>query len=132
LGLLADSYRQIGQAAEALPLLSDALNRVEHTGERWFEAELHRLKAEALTAIALPAKAPAEAELSLRRALDVARMQDAKLWELRAAMSLARLWYGQGQRDEARDLFTSARGKLSDGVDMPDLRDATTLLDMLG
>ena len=96
LGLLAGVHTQAGSPTQALALLTEALAIVERTQERWFEAELHRLRAEAL--LAGSPRDVAEAEASLRRALAVAREQGAKFWELRAAITLARLWHDQGKR----------------------------------
>jgi len=126
LGLLADAYSQIGRVTDALPLLADALDRVEHTGERWFEAELRRLKGEVLMALA-----PPQSETSLREALAVAHAQGAKLWELRASTSLARLWRDQGKRTEAYDLLGPIFGWFTEDFDTPDLNEAKALLDLL-
>ena len=93
LGLLADAYRQVRPVPDALPL-TDALERVERTGERWFEAELHRMKAEVLMASLRRGMLP-QRQASLHRALEVAHTQGAKLWELRASTSLAQLWSNQ-------------------------------------
>ena len=95
LALLADAHGRAGQAATGLSLAADALDRVERTGVRWIEAELHRLRGELL--LALPEADQPEAEACFRQALAVAREQDAKMWELRAATSLARLWRDQRQ-----------------------------------
>ncbi len=96
---------------------------------RWFEAELHRLKGELL--LALPEPNPAEAETCFRRAVEVAREQNAKAWELRAATGLARLWHDQGKPVEARDLLAAVYGGFTEGFDTPDLKDAKALLDEL-
>ena len=130
LGLLASVQTQAGNPAEGLALLNEALAIVDRTQERWFEAELHRLRAEALLA-SLPA-GPAEAEASLRRALAVAREQGARFWELRAANSLARLWRDQGKCIEARDLLAPIYGWFTEGFDTSVLKDAKVLLDQLG
>ena len=95
LGLLAEAHGRAGQAAAGLHLVADALDRVERTGVRWIEAELHRLRGELL--LALPEADQPEAEACFRRAVAVAREQDARLWELRAVTSLARLWRDQGE-----------------------------------
>jgi predicted ATPase len=95
LGLLAAVRVASGEAIEALSLLDDALARLETSGERWFEAELHRLRGEALLRIEAT---DLGAETCFQRAMSVAKAQDAKLWELRAATSLARLWAHQGRR----------------------------------
>jgi predicted ATPase/class 3 adenylate cyclase len=129
LGLLATACARIGQSAEALSLIDDALDRVAKTGERWFEAELHRRKGEVL--LSLRERRQAAAETSFRLALAVAQDQRAKLWELRAAMSLARLWRDQGKRARARDLLAPIYGWFTEGFDTADLRDAKALLDGL-
>jgi class 3 adenylate cyclase/predicted ATPase len=128
-GLLAIACLRARQRAEALSLLTEALNRVKRTGERWFEAELHRIKSEAV--LRAPKVDPAEAETCLRRALAVAQEQRAKLWELRAATSLARLWRDQGRRAEAHDLLAPVYGWFTEGFDTADLKDARALLDEL-
>ena len=108
LGLLAAAETRTGRAPEASPLLAEALARVERTGERWFEAELHRLQGEALLAVSPDDCGAAEA--CFHRALAVAERQGAKWWELRAATSLARLRRDQGRRAEARDLLAPVHG----------------------
>ena len=129
LGLLAGVHTQAGSPTQALALLTEALAIVERTQERWFEAELHRLRAEAL--LAGSPRDVAEAEASLRRALAVAREQGAKFWELRAAITLARLWRDQGKRREARDLLAPVYGWFTEGFDTLDLKEAKALLDEL-
>jgi predicted ATPase len=126
LGLLADICTQAGDPTEALDLLTEALAIVDRTQERWFEAELHRLRAEALLAI-LPCES-AEAEASLSHALAVAREQEARFWELRAATSLARLWRDQGKRTAARDLLAPIYGCFTEGFDISDVKEAAALL----
>ncbi|HSA81324.1 MAG TPA: hypothetical protein VLE23_10920, partial [Geminicoccaceae bacterium] len=112
-----------------LRLLADALDRVERTEVRWIEAELHRLRGKLL--LALPEPDHAEAEDCLRQAVAVAREQDAKMWELRAATSLSRLWSGQGKRATAHDLLAPIYGWFREGFQTADLRDAKALLDEL-
>ena len=126
LGLLADICIQAGDPTEARDLLTEALRIVDRTQERWFEAELHRLRAEALLASS-PCDS-AEAEASLSHALAVARDQEARFWELRVATSLARLWRDQGKRKQACDLLTPIYGWFTEGFDTPDLKEAATLL----
>jgi predicted ATPase/class 3 adenylate cyclase len=126
LGLLADTYSRIGRVTDALPLLADALERVEHTGERWFEAELRRLRGEALLALA-----PPQSEASFREALAVADAHGARLWQLHAAASLAKLWRDQGRRSEARDLLAPIYGWFTEGLDTAVLKEAKALLDEL-
>ena len=96
LAVLAEAHGRAGQAEEGLALIAEALEFVTKTGERASEAELHRLKGELL--LARSPSDQAEAETSFREAIDVARRQSAKSWELRAATSLARLWQKQGAR----------------------------------
>jgi predicted ATPase len=129
LGLLASVQIQAGDPAEGLALLNEALAIVGSTQERWFEAELHRLKAEGL--LASSPSDPAEAEASLRRALAVAREQGARFWELRATTSLARLWRDHGKRTEARDLLAPIFGWFTEGFDTPVLQEAKALLEQL-
>jgi class 3 adenylate cyclase/predicted ATPase len=130
LGLLAELLTKVGTWGEGLAVLDEALAIVGTTGERWFEPELHRLKAEALIA-----STPGDltgAEASLDRALVVAREQGARFWELRAATTLARLWRGQGRRREAGDLLAPVYGWFTEGFDTPTLQAAKDLLDELG
>ena len=107
--------------------LDDALRIVETTGERWFEAELYRHKGQLL----LRQGHAAAAEELYRTALGIAREQQAKLWELRAAASLARLWRDQGRRPEARDLLAPVYDWFTEGFDSPDLKEAKALLQEL-
>jgi predicted ATPase len=127
LALLADAHGRADQAA--IGLLADALDGVERTGVRWIEAELHRLRGE--LRLALPEPDQSEAEACFRRALAVAHEQQAKLWELRAATSLARLWRDQRRRNEAHDLLAPIYGWFTEGFDTADLKEARALLDDL-
>jgi predicted ATPase len=112
-----------------LRLLDEAFARVDRLEERWFEAELHRLKGEAL--LASSPERGAEAEACYHQALAVARDQGARLWELRAATSLARLWRDQGRCAEAHELLAPVYGWFTEGFDTPDLNEAKGLLDEL-
>ena len=103
------------------------MTAVEATKEKWCEAEVLRTVGE----IALKSPEPAKAEAYFERALAVAREQQEKSWELRAAMSMARLWRDQGKRDEARDLLFSIYGWFTEGFDTLDFKQAKTLLDGL-
>ena len=103
-------------------MLAEALAEVHNTGLCYCEAELYRLKGELLLQQA--AGCDGEAEACFRQALDVARRQQAKSWELRAAMSLARLWQQQGKRAEARELLAPIYGWFTEGFDTADLQDA--------
>jgi predicted ATPase len=129
LALLAEVHGKAGETSEALDVVAEALARVEKTGECWFEAELHRLRGELL--LSLPEPNRTEAEACFRRAMAVARGQEAKLWELRAAMSLARLWRDQGRRSECHELLTPVYGWFTEGFDTADLMDTKALLDEL-
>ena len=126
---LARAYAELGQFDDAWRCIGEAMTAVETTKERWFEAEVHRIAGE----IALMAPEPdaAKAEACFERALAVARAQQAKSWELRAAMSMARLWRDQGKRDEARDLLAPVYGWFTEGFDTLDLKEAKALLDEL-
>jgi predicted ATPase len=116
-----------GSARDGLDLLDEALEQVDHSGQRWCEAELHRAKGELLSR---SCDAP-QAESWLERSLLTARRQHAKLAELRAAYCLARLWHDQGKGTEARDLLRPIHGWFTEGFDTPDLKEATALLDAL-
>src|SRR5262249_6800331 len=102
LARLAEVYGNIGQPEEGLPLIAEAFAQVERTSERFWEAETHRLKGELL--LQQSSDNGTEAEACFQQAITVARSQQAKSWELRAATSLARLWQQQGKRQEAHDL----------------------------
>ncbi len=132
LALLAEAYGSIGQPAEGLSLLAEALTTVDRTGERGWEAELYRLKGELLLAQAGESQKVQEAEACFHRALAVARRQRAKSWELRAAMSLSRLWQQQDKRAEARELLAPIYSWFTEGFDTPDLQEAKALLEDLG
>jgi len=127
LGLLASACEIAGQVEEAVILLDEALQIVKRTGERWFEAELNRQKGQLL----LRQGYFEVAEELYRKALSIAREQEAKLWELRAAMSLARLLRDQGRSAEARDLLGPVYGWFTEGFDTPDLKEAKALLEEL-
>jgi class 3 adenylate cyclase/predicted ATPase len=129
LSLLADTHATMARVGEGLTVLTEALACVDHTGERYAEAELHRLWG-ALLLQQTPPDAP-QAEDSFRRALDIARRQEAKSLELRAAMSLARLWQQQGKRQEAHDLVAPIYGWFTEGFDTVDLQEARALLEEL-
>jgi tetratricopeptide (TPR) repeat protein len=127
LGYLASAYASLGQPDVGLDLLREAIERVEATEERLFEAELHRRRGELL----LQSGRTVDAESALHSALAVARNQQARMWELRAAASLARYWGECGQRKEGRDLLAPIYHWFVDGADIQDLGDAKTLLDQL-
>jgi predicted ATPase len=130
LSMLAEVHSIMGQPEAGLTALREALALVEKTGERYYEAELHRLQGELLLLHAAPEVAHAEA--CFQHALAVARCQEAKSLELRAAMSLARLWQQQGKRAEARELLAPIYGWFTEGFDTADLQEAQALLEELG
>jgi predicted ATPase len=127
IALLAAACVIAGQVEEAATLLDDALQIAERSGERWFVAELNRHKGQLL----LRQGHSESAEELYRKALSIAQEQEAKLWELRAAMSLARLRRDQGRRVEARDLLAPVYGWFTEGFETQDLKDAKALLDEL-
>jgi predicted ATPase len=104
---------------------------VEQTDERLWEAELYRMKGELLSTQGDEAETQVEAERLYWQAIEVARRQRAKAWELRATTSLARLWQAQGRTDEARQLLAEVYGWFTEGFDTPDLQEARALLDEL-
>jgi predicted ATPase len=129
LGLLANAYKQAGQINEGLTVLDDALAAVDKTGGCWAEAELHLIKGELLmrqAASNLP-----QAEICFNQAIVVAQAQSAKSLELRAAMSLSRLWQTQGKREEARQFLAEIYGWFTEGFDTVDLKHAKALLEEL-
>ena len=130
LSLVAEALARRGEIEQALALIAEALDRASANEEHWFEAELHRLKGEALLALSL--ERFGEAEACYGEALAVARNQRAPLWELRAATSLARLWAEQGERQKPYDLLAPVYGWFTEGFDTADLKDARALLDELG
>ena len=129
-GLLAAAYGKIHQPGEGLAVLAEALMKVNSHGERWPEAELHRLQGELLWQ-ADPQQQAGAAEASLLQALDVARGQQAKLPELRATVSLCRLWFSQNKVTEARQLLADTYAWFTEGFDTPDLQEAKALLEQL-
>ncbi len=128
LALLAEMQGKVGQAEEGLAALAEALAIVERTEERFYEAELYRLKGELL--LAQEGKNE-EVEECFHQALNVARKQRAKSLELRVVMSLARLWQQQGKNAEARELLAPVYEWFTEGFDTADLKDAKALLDVL-
>jgi predicted ATPase len=143
LALLAEAYGKVGEAEQGLAALVDALAQVEKTGERWYEAELYRLKGQIAMQLgylennsghckpghtAPGTQSETEAETCFRRAIEIARQQSARSWELRATTSLARLLAYQGCRDEARSMLAEIYGWFTEGFDTADLRDAKALL----
>jgi len=127
---LIEAHKKIDQPEEGLAVLAEAEALVEKTGERYYEAELQRLKGELL--LAQSPDDPTEAEALFHNALAIARRQHAKSLELRTAMSLARLWQRQGKEGDARQLLNDVFAWFTEGFDTSDLRDARTLLNELG
>jgi predicted ATPase len=126
LAQLAEAYKRMNDTPTSLRCLGEAVARAEATGERWYEAELYRLKGDLLTA-----EDPAEAEACYQRAIKVSMAQATKMWELRAAVSLAHLWRDQGRGTEARDLLAPVYGWFNEGFCTHDLRRAKALLNQL-
>jgi class 3 adenylate cyclase/predicted ATPase len=127
--LLADVSAHLGHPEDGLQALAEAHTLVEQQEERWWEAEVHRLRG--IVLLRQSGTPQAEAEACFHRALDVARRQEAKSLELRAAMSLARLWQQQGKRAEARALLAPVYGWFTEGFDTADLLEAKAWLDIL-
>jgi len=128
LSYLARAYAQLGQVDDAWRCIGEAITTMETTKERWYEAEVYRVAGE--IALKSPERAT-KAQAYFERALAIARAQQAKSWELRASMSLARLWRDQRKRDEARDLLAPVYGWFTEGFGTPDLKETKALLDEL-
>jgi predicted ATPase len=129
LALLAEAQGTRGEPETGLAVLTEALTLMDTTGERVWEPGLYRLKGELL--LQQSSDHQAEAESCFHHALDIARNQQAKSWELRAATSLARLWQQQGKRQEAHDLLAPVYNWFTEGFDTADLKDAKALLEEL-
>jgi predicted ATPase len=127
--LLAEVSAHLGHTEDGLQALAEAHTLMEQHEERWWEAEVHRLRGVLL--LRQPGTPQAEAEAWLQRALDVARRQEAKSLELWAAMSLARLWQQQGKRAAAHALLAPLYGWFTEGFDTADLQEAKALLEAL-
>jgi predicted ATPase len=123
---LASAYAQLGQIDDAWRSIGEAVTAAETTKEIWFEAELNRIAGE--IALKSPEPDAAKAEGYFDRAITVARQQQAKSWELRAAMSMARLWRDQGKRDEAREVLAPVYGWFTEGFNTRNLKEAKALL----
>jgi predicted ATPase len=126
---MARAHANVGEYDGARRCIDEAMTAVEATGERWYEADIHRTAGE--LALTSPEPDATKAEAHFDRALAVAREQQAKSWELRAAMSLARLWRDQGKVQQARELLASVYGWFTEGFDTRDLKEAKALLDEL-
>jgi predicted ATPase len=145
LALLAEAYGKVGQVEEGLQVLGEALDAADKSGERFYEAELYRLRGELMLAQSkvqslkskvtdprsLTPDPQTEAEACFHKAIEIARKQQAKSLELRAATSLARLWQQQGKEKEAHDRLAEIYGWFTEGFDTADLKDAKALLDEL-
>jgi class 3 adenylate cyclase/predicted ATPase len=123
-GLLATAYHRAGRHEDALREVAEAIAAIDGRDERWWEPELHRLHGEFLLAVGKDR----EAEEAFRRALDIARSQRARSWELRAAVSLAILEMKRGRGDHARELVSAAYGAMTEGFETRDLREAQALI----
>src|SRR5439155_15808593 len=147
LALLAEAYGKAGQAEDGLAALAEALTAVDKSGERFYEAELYRLKGELSLQSGVrspesetpnpqhptPSTTPeAEAEVCFLKAIEIAQRQQAKSLELRAVMSLSRLWQQQGKQEEARQMLADIYGWFTEGFDTKDLQEAKALLQELG
>jgi predicted ATPase len=130
LSLLAEACALSGNVRRGLGALDEALAAVGRTGQCWPEAELHRLRGQLLANLQ-HVGGPDEASAAFQSAIQIARQQSAKSWELRAVTGLARLWAEQGRRAEAQDLLAPVYGWFTEGFDTPDLREAKALLDEL-
>ena len=128
LALLAQTSQRVDRADEALALVNEALTRSDQTGEAWNSAELHRLKGELM--LDQPRRAE-QAEECMCHALDIARAQGARTLELRASVSLGRLWQKQGKRAQARELVAQIHSWFTEGFDTADWQEAKALLDTL-
>jgi DNA-binding SARP family transcriptional activator/predicted ATPase len=129
LALLADAHHRAGEARAGLDVLEEGFSRSRETNERWWDAELHRLRGELLLAAGAGAD---EAEAALRRALEIARAQQARSLELRAALALASVWQRAAREPEARELLAPVCAAFDEGLGTPDLQSARQLLETLG
>lgn len=129
LSLMAEAHTRSGRATEALRLLDEAARQIQRSGERWYEAEAHRAIGEAYLALERPD--PAAAERHYQLALDVAREQGARLWELRAAVGLGRLWQQQARHRDAHELIEPLCSEFTEQLATPDRATAKNLLDQL-
>jgi DNA-binding winged helix-turn-helix (wHTH) protein/predicted ATPase len=129
LSYLASAHAELGRFDDAWRCIDEAMSAVETTKERWWAAEIHRIAGR--ITLKSPQRDAAKAEAHFERALAIARGQQAKSWELRVVMSMARLWLDQGKPDEARDLLAPVYGRFTEGFDTRDLKEAKALLDEL-
>lgn len=137
LALLAEAHETVDQPREGLKALAEARAAADETGEGFWDAEMHRLRGELLLRIAATKtgaageESTALPEESFLKAIEIARRQVAKSLELRAVMSLSRLWKRQGKKDEARQMLAAIYTWFTEGHDTPDLREAKALLEEL-
>jgi predicted ATPase len=129
LSFLARAYVELGQLDKAWGCIDEAISMIETTKETWCEAEINRVAGE--IALMSPEPDAAKAEAYFKRALSVARAQEAKSWELRAAMSMARLWRDQGKVQQGRKLLAPVYGWFTEGFSTRDLQEAKALLEEL-
>ena len=127
--MLAESYARVGRIEEGLALLNESLQKIERTGARMELPEILRVKAEVL--LMHDRNATDDAEACFRSAVHEARMQEAKWWELRTSVSLGRLLRDTHRRDEARTMLSEVYNWFTEGLDLPDLMEAKSLLDEL-
>jgi predicted ATPase len=123
---LARAYAEVGEFEDASRCVGEALTGIETSKERWLEAEAQRIAGE--VSLMWPGRNAVKAEAYFESALTIARAQQAKSWELRAAISMARLWRDQGKRHEAYDLLAPVYGWFTEGFDTLDLKEAQALL----
>ena len=128
-GILVEASGKAGQPAQGIAVIEEAIDCVKRTGQHLFEAPLQRTKGDLLLGVSRDKQA--EAEDCFRHAIDCARRQSAKSLELAAALSLSRLWRGQGKHDDARTLVAEIYGWFTEGFETRDLRAAKALLDEL-
>jgi len=126
--MMAEAHFRAGETRAALEAIASGLRHVEELGELVFEPELHRLRGE----IQITLGDPAEGEASIRRAIRISQEQEAKMAELRAGISLARLQHSQGRAEEARTLLEPLYDWFQEGFDTPELVEARGLLETLG
>jgi predicted ATPase len=129
LSLLAEAFACAGRIDEGLSALIEALRLIELTGERFHESEIRRMTGELL--LMRPGPDEIQAEICFLQGIEIARSQDAKSFELRAAISLSRLWQRQGKRDEAHDRLAPIYNWFTEGFDTHDLKAARELLESL-
>ena len=129
LSFLASAHAELGDLDDARRCVGEAMTAADTTKERWWDAEVNRIAGE--IAIESPEPDTSKAQEYFQRALEVARQQQAKSWELRAAMSMARLWRDQGRPQQARELLAPVYGWFTEGFDTRDLKEAKALLEEL-